>query len=466
MKLQFLGATRQVTGSRYCLHADGHKVMVDCGMYQERSYLDRNWAQSPIRPREIDALLLTHAHVDHCGLAPKLVREGFRGEIITTDASAELVELILRDSAKIQMEDAEYKRKRHKKEGRKGRHPVEPLFTTRHVDQTLKLLKPVPYDEIIRINDDISAVFHDAGHILGSAMVELRAGHDDQARRILFSGDIGQTDKPLVRDPTKVTEADYVVMESTYGDREHEDHGDVDTQLADIINSTVAAGGNVVMPTFAIERSQEVIYHLSLLMHEGRIPELPVFLDSPMAVDATDIFRRYRRHFDDETWQLIAAGGAPLRFPSLQMVRSVEQSKAINTQKGPAIIMSTSGMCTAGRIKFHLRKNITREECTILFVGYQAAGTLGRHIVNGAGSVRIHGRNLPVRASVRQIHGFSGHADRPALLRWLNHFEQPPREIFLTHGDEDSALSLSAEIEKMPGWKVSVPEYQQTIDLD
>ena len=221
-----------------------------------------------------------------------------------------------------------------------------------------------------------------------------------------------------------------------------------------------------MIPTFAIERSQEVIYHLSLLMHEGRIPRLPVFLDSPMAVDATDIFRRYRSHFDDETWQLIAAGGAPLRFPSLKMVRSVEQSIAINTHKGPAIIMSTSGMCTAGRIKFHLRKNITREECTIVFVGYQASGTLGSHIRGGAGRVRIHGRDLPVRASVRQVHGFSGHADGPALLSWLGNFEKPPRELFLTHGEESSALALAEEARKMPGWKVTIPEYQQTVELE
>ena len=466
MKLQFLGAARQVTGSQYYLQADGSKILVDCGMYQERSYLERNWAPSPVRPRDIDTLLLTHAHVDHCGLAPKLVREGFRGRIITTDASAELVELILRDSAHIQMEDAAYKRKRHKKEGRESKYPVEPLFTTRDAERTLRLLKPVPYDEIVRVNDDLSVVFHDAGHILGSAMVELRVGHNEDMRRVLFSGDIGQTDKPLVRDPTKIADADYLIMESTYGDRDHEDHGDVGTQLADVINRTLSAGGNLVIPTFAIERSQEVIYQLSLLMHEGRIPQVPVFLDSPMAVDATDIFRRYRRHFDEEAWTLIAAGGAPLKFPSLNMVKSVEQSKAINMHKGSAIIMSTSGMCTAGRIKFHLRKNIVHEESTILFVGYQASGTLGRHIRDGATTIRIHGRNLPVRASVEQIHGFSGHADRAALLRWLGHFQRPPRHLFLTHGEEESAFSLAEEVRKMPGWNVTVPEYQQTVELD
>ncbi|MEE9603727.1 MAG: MBL fold metallo-hydrolase, partial [Thermoguttaceae bacterium] len=317
MKLQFLGAARQVTGSQYYLQANGSKILVDCGMYQERSYLERNWAPSLVRPRDIDTLLLTHAHVDHCGLAPKLVREGFRGRIRTTDASAELVEVILRDSAHIQMEDAAYKRKRHKKEGRKSKYPVEPLFTTRDVERTLRLLKPVSYDEIVRVNDDLSVVFHDAGHILGSAMVELRVGHNENARRVLFSGDIGQTDKPLVRDPTKIADADYLIMESTYGDRNHEDRGDVGKQLADVINRTLSAGGNLVIPTFAIERSQEVIYQLSLLMHEGRIPQVPVFLDSPMAVDATDIFRRYRQHFDEETWTLITAGGAPLKFPTL-----------------------------------------------------------------------------------------------------------------------------------------------------
>lgn len=469
MKLQFLGAARQVTGSQYYVEAGGARVLVDCGMFQERAFLARNWEPSPLAPKDLDALLLTHAHVDHCGLAPKLVREGFRGPIVATAASADLVELVLHDSAKIQAEDAAYKRKRHRKEGRKGKYPVKPLYTVEDVDRTLPLLVPVPYEKAFQVNDEVSAVFHDAGHILGSAIVELKIRHNGQARRLIFSGDVGQRDKPIVRDPTVLSEADFIVMESTYGGRDHHDRGDVESQLAEVINRTVEEGGNVVIPIFAIERAQELVYHVSRLLHAGRIPELPVFLDSPMAANVTDVFRRHRECFDLQTWQLITAGDSPLGFPGLKMTRSVDESKAINQQKGSAVIMATSGMCTAGRIKFHLRRNITRPESAIVFVGYQARGTLGRQILDGmeegAKEVRIHGRFHPVRARVTQIHGVSAHADRSALLRWLGHFQNPPEHLFLTHGEEDEALSLASDVRKTLGWKVTVPEYQQVVEL-
>ena len=283
---------------------------------------------------------------------------------------------------------------------------------------------------------------------------------------MLFSGDIGQWGKPLIRDPSLFEQADYVVMESTYGDRTHGEGGDVETQLSQVINETIDRGGNVVIPTFAVERSQELMYYISRLVHDGRIPNVEVFLDSPMAVDVTDIFRQFRDCFDQETWQLITSEEPPLRFPGLHLVRTVQESRAINRMESPCIIMASSGMCTAGRIKHHLRRNIERAESTIVFVGYQSHGTLGRQILDRKEQVRIHGRTYRVRAQVNQIYGFSGHADRSGLIRWLSHLGSPPRQVFLTHGDEEAAQSLAKHIREEMNWNVSVPEYQDAVDLN
>lgn len=464
MKLQFLGAARQVTGSQYYLEADGARLLVDCGMYQERAVLARNWEASPIRLRDIHAILLTHAHVDHCGLAPKLVREGFRGPIYATSASADLIELVLRDAAEIQAEDAEFKTKRHRKEGRRDRTPTQPLFTMKDVDRTLPMVEPVPYNRPVRLNSHVQAIFHDAGHILGSAMIEFRIGKEN--RRIIFTGDLGQWDRPIVRNPTTFSEADYVVMESTYGDRTHENHGSAESQLEQVIAEAVADGGKVIVPVFAIERAQELIYYLSKLLHAGRMPEIPVFLDSPMAADVTDVFRRHRECFDTEARQLAASGQPMFRFPSLSVVRTVQESMAINSLKGPAVIMATSGMCTAGRIKHHLAHHIGNPASTVLFIGYQAQGTLGRQILDGNPEVRVHGINRLVRARVRQIQGISGHADREGLLKWLGYFKRPPRQLFLTHGEQQASLSLADEVRHRYGWNVTVPEYRETVTLD
>lgn len=465
MKLHFLGANRQVTGSRYCLETAAGKILVDCGMFQERPYQDRNWLPSPIPPQDIQALVLTHVHVDHCGLIPRLVGEGFRGPIYCTRPSVELAEIILRDAARIQTEDARFKKKRHKKEGRRGKHPEIALFTETEVDRALPLFKGVPYGLPVAVNNATTVTFHDAGHILGSAMLEFRVRDAGRESLIIFSGDIGQTNKPLIRDPTLFEQADYVVMEATYGNRDHGHNGDVAADLEAIIRETRARGGNLVIPVFAVERAQELIYHLGHLVRGGRIPRTDIFLDSPMAVDVTTIFRKYPECFDEETWRLITAHKPPLGFPGLQMAHSVQESKAINEWKEPCIIMAPSGMCSAGRIKHHLRLNISRADATILFVGYQAHGTLGRQILDGNRFVRIHGRDWKVKARICQLEGFSGHADRQALLQWIGHLQRPPRHVFLTHGEAEAAAHLAGRIGQQFGWPTSLPEYQQVVDL-
>ena len=439
--------------------------MIDCGLFQERQYKTRNWRKSPIPLETIDALVLTHAHIDHCGLIPRAVREGLASPLLMTTPTADLVELMWRDAAHIQAEDAAYKKKRHRREGRSGRFPAEPLFDGRDVDQTLPWVRPEAYNTPVKISEDVTVTFHEAGHILGSAMLEFEVRQRGESLRIIFSGDIGQWERPLIHDPTLFSAADYIVMESTYGDRDHAEGGDIEDQLARIVNTTVEAGGKVIIPTFAVERAQELMYYISRLVHENRIPDIPVYLDSPMAVDVTKIFRRHRDRFDDETWDYINQGESPLQFPGLQISRSTAQSKAINARTEPSIVMSTSGMCTAGRIKHHLRQNISRTESTILFVGYQGHGTLGRQILGGRPEVRIHGRNCPVKANIAQIYGFSGHADRRALLRWVKHFGKAPRRLFLTHGDEDAALSLANHIRTDLDWRVLVPDYESTVDL-
>ncbi len=466
MKITFLGANRCVTGSRYCLEVGDARVMIDCGMVQERQHAGRNWEPCPVRASSIQAVLLTHIHIDHSGLIPKFVREGFAGPIIATRPTVDLADIVLRDSAHIQVEDAAYKKKRHRREGRQGKHPEEPLYTMSDVEQSLVLFKGADYGQSIPVADGIDVVFRDAGHILGSAMLELSVQEGTQQRRIVFSGDIGQRGKPLIRDPSYFGQADYIIMESTYGDRLHEKSGDVETQLCDVINETIGRGGNVVIPTFAIERAQELMYHIGRLVYAKRIPSIPIFLDSPMAVDVTEIFRQNRQYLDPETQQLIQSKEPPLRYAGLRMVHDVEQSKAISQLKNPCIIMSPAGMCTAGRIKHHLRHNIGRHESTVLFVGFQARGTLGRQILDGHHDVRIHGALQRVKAHVAHINGLSGHADQAGLLDWLSHLQTPPRHIFLAHGEEPASECLSGLIREKWGWKVSIPMYESSVTLD
>lgn len=467
MRLHFLGANRQVTGSRYCLQVGSFEAMIDCGLVQERPYLDRNWDPCPIPAHEVDAMLLTHIHIDHSGLIPRFVRDGFRGPIFTTRATEQLLEVVLRDAARIQEEDVEYKRKRHRREGRKGGpHPPKVLFEDQDVDRTLPLVRPIAYDQPQQIAEGVRVLFRDAGHVLGSAMIEVVVEEGGRSTRIVFSGDIGQPNKPIIRDPGFFEAADYVIMESTYGDRDHQRAGDIETQLADVIRETTERGGNVVIPTFAVERAQELMYYISRLVRANRIPNLRVYLDSPMAVDVTEIYRGLSDFFDAETLAMMAENRPPLRFPGLMMSRTVNESRAINNYRKPCIIMASSGMCNAGRIKHHLRQNLGRPESTILFVGHQGSGTLGRQILDGAPAVRIHGEDHKVRARIEQLYGFSGHADRTGLLNWLGHFKRPPRRVFLTHGEESVALKLAAEIEAKYQFPTHVPAYRETVELD
>jgi metallo-beta-lactamase family protein len=465
IKIKFLGATRQVTGSSYLLDGAGLKILVDCGLFQERDYSNRNWEPFPVPPNQINYLLLTHVHLDHSGLIPKLVKEGFAGDILLTPASKELFPIVILDSARMQEEDAAFKKKRHEEEGRKGPHPEIPLYTVQDAEKCFPLLKGVPYEEFLPLNEQVKVCFHDAGHILGSAMIEIIFQDGNKSRNIIFSGDIGQWDKPLTNNPSVFDRADYVVMESTYGDNNHDDPQTIDDKLGKIVNDTVNAGGNLLIPTFAIERAQELLYYFSRLVRAKKIPFVATFLDSPMAVEITKVFERCKQYFDKGTLELFKDDQSPFNFPGLKLVESVEESKEIDLVKGPTIIMAGSGMITGGRIKHHLVREITRPESTLLFVGYQAVGTLGRQILDGVSPVRILGQFYPMRMKIEDINGFSAHAGMDDLHRWLNSFKSPPRHVFLTHGEEKPILSLEDYLRSKGGWEVSAPTYMEEQDL-
>ncbi len=459
--LQFLGAAKNVTGSCYLLENGGARVLVDCGLFQERKFQERNWNPFPVQPSSLAAVLLTHAHLDHCGLLPKLVREGFRGRILCTAATAEIARYVLLDSAHLQEEDAEFKRARHQREGREDPRPIQPLYTEEDAQKTLPLFSAVTYGQSVQAAPGLTAAFLEAGHILGSASVRVEVG----GVSVLFSGDVGRWDRPIIRDPAPFQPVDYLLLESTYGDSLHENTDAIEQELAEAVVSTRRAGGNLLVPSFALERTQEVLYYLNRLQASGRIPHVPVFVDSPMAVEVTEVFLHHPDLFDEEMRRLMLTGSSPFSFPGLTMVHSVQQSKTLNHLRGTAVIIAGSGMCTGGRIKHHLASNIDRRESTVLFVGYQAEGTLGREILSGAKQVRLQGQNRRVRAGIRRITGFSAHADRSELARWLAPQSRPPRRLFVTHGEPRAAESLAAVLRARAGWQISIPDYGERVEL-
>jgi len=466
IKLKFLGAAQNVTGSRHLLESDGTKVLVDCGLYQERQFRARNWEPFTCPPESLDAVLLTHAHLDHCGLLPKLVKEGFKGKIYCTEATAEITKIILLDSAHLQEEDAEYKRKRHKREGRESPRPVVPLYTTADAEACFPQFSNVKYKQPVSIGDGVEATFCDAGHVLGSSIIKVDVKRNGQNTSVIFSGDIGRPDRPIVHDPSIVERADYVLIESTYGNRVHSGPEDTKKMIAEVINSTRQAGGNIIIPSFALERSQELLYYINELLLEKAIPPLMVFLDSPMASRITKVFQKHRELYDEEMNEFMNRKKSPFEFPGLKMAGTSTESKAINNIRGTVMIIAGSGMCTGGRIKHHLVNNITRPENTIMFVGYQAVGTLGRRIVDGEKEVRILGKEYPVNARIARINGFSAHADKEELLEWLSGLKKPPKKVFIVHGESESASEFGDYLREKTGWPVAVPAYQDEVVLD
>jgi metallo-beta-lactamase family protein len=457
--LQFLGATGTVTGSKYLLQAAGRRLMVDCGLFQGLKDLrQRNWDPLPINPASVEWLALTHAHIDHTGYVPRLIKDGFNGPIYATPGTADLARILLPDSARLQEEDAEYANKK----GFSKHSPALPLYTEQDAHEALKHLHTVQYGDVVKLTDSLSLKFVSAGHILGSSFISVRIGNPPI--NVLFSGDVGRYDEPILNDPSPVEEADYLLVESTYGDRGHE-HKDPKTRLAEIINDAVARGGKVIIPAFAVGRTQLVIYYLRELEDEGRIPVLPVTVDSPMAVSATRLYSRHKEDHDPDMQRLDAAHRNALATRNFHLVESRAQSKALNSQKGPSIVISASGMATGGRVVHHLEQNLPDPAATVIFVGYQAVGTRGRRLVSSEKTVKMHGEMIPVRARIETIGSLSAHADSSEIVRWLSGFKRPPRETFIVHGEPEAALALSETISTTFGWNVTIPAYKQIVEL-
>lgn len=448
-----------VTGSNYLIKTDEYNILVDCGMFQGNKQMENmNYDKFPYDPSEIDFLFLTHAHIDHSGRIPKLVKEGFKGRIITTNPTYDLCKIMLKDSAKIQESDVQWE---NRKRERSGRPALEPLYTMSDAGNSLKYFEPYFIDQKITINDKIQIRFKDAGHILGSAIVEIWIKENDETIKIVFSGDLGMPGRPIINNPEYIDEADYLVIESTYGDTIHESYDDSSNKLIDIINETVIRGGTVIIPSFAVGRTQELIYKLNKYYEYNQDVEeymkVPVYVDSPMAVDATEVFKRNSSSFNEEARELILKGDNPFEFGNLRYVKSQEESMALNKFSFPKVIISSSGMATAGRVRHHLKHNLWDEKNSLVFVGYQAQGTLGRILLDGIKRVKILGEEINVKAQIYDIEGFSGHADKVVLLDWIKNFKSKPNKIFIVHGEIDAATALADQIKNIYGIETMIP---------
>ncbi|MCA1620087.1 MAG: MBL fold metallo-hydrolase [Acidobacteria bacterium] len=465
--LSFWGGVGTVTGSKYLVEGGGSRVLVDCGLFQGlRELRERNWEDPPFDPKSLDAVVITHAHVDHTAYLPRLVRLGFGGPVFCSKGTADLLKLLLPDSARLQEEEAEYRNRK----GLTRHQPALPLYTEEDARAAIKLIRTCPNTgEPTEVAGGVSASFHIAGHILGSSLVLLEvdgAGSDGAGRRVLFSGDLGHYDQPIIPDPVAPPACDYMLVESTYGDRLH-DPEDPKVALARVVNEAVARGGPLLIPAFAVGRTQELLYHLRELEDEGRIPVLPVRVDSPMAAAATQIYSRHRDEHDEEYASVVEENRHPLRTRSMVTASTREESKRLNDEQGTRVLISASGMMTGGRVLHHARRILPDERATVLFVGFQAAGTTGRKIVDGSKFVRIMKGDVPVRCHVERIGGLSAHADWKEVLRWLEPLrETPPRRSFTTHGEPEAAAAMAGHIREHFGWRVEAPEYGQGVELE
>ena len=463
IRVTCLGGVGSVTGSNYLIEAPGSKkVLVDCGLFQGGSRMEgRNWDTWAFDPEEIETLFLTHAHIDHSGRIPKLVRDGFRGQIVTSPPTAELCAIMLLDSAHVQEMDAEWENRRNK---RKNRRPIEPLYTTEDAEASMKLFHPVENDKTVTIEPGLKARLRNAGHILGSSIIELWLEGKNESLKVVFSGDLGKQSQIIVRDPHKIFNADYLFLESTYGNRLHRSFEKSKKELLEAINHSYGNGEKTIIPAFAVERTQEILYVLGEFQREGLLPDIPVYLDSPLAIKATEVFRRNKRYYDEEAQALIDQDHDPLDMPNLQYTPSTRESIQINETPGPAIVIAGSGMMTAGRIKHHLKHNLWREGASLVIVGFQAQGTTGRRIVEGAKYVRVFGENVAVKARIFTIGGFSAHADQNDLIDWVSHFESNP-QVFLVHGEATASQALAQEIERRLNLRVHIPSWKERLVL-
>lgn len=465
MELMFIGADHEVTGSCHYLRVGDKNILVDYGMEQGVNVFEN--VDLPVDPTVIDYILLTHAHVDHSGMLPLLYAKGFRGQIFMTYASADLCSIMLRDCAHIQQQEAEWASRKNQ---RKGKADVEPVYTMEDAQGTIGLIVPCVYGQRINLCDEIEIRFTDVGHLLGSASIEVWATEGNETRKIVFSGDLGNLNQPLLKDPQMTETADYVVMESTYGDRLHStERPDYVKELAAVIQETFDKGGNVVIPSFAVGRTQEILYFIRQIKEEGLVyghDGFKVYMDSPLAVEATGIFsKNISECFDDDALALLNRGINPINFKGLTLAVTSDESKMINFNEEPKVIVSASGMCEAGRIRHHLKHNLWREECTILFVGYQSVGTLGRYIIDGAEEVKLFGEPIAVKASIRKIEGLSGHADKNGLLAWVNAFSEKPKKVFVVHGEDTVCQSFVDCLEIEHGHSAYAPYSGTRFDL-